>query len=201
VVPAGGFTDWAGGNANAASNLLSAQYSANGINLAAQWNLMSPNLIQNDTDIDTVLADIASDVQAVWYYDAAAAPGSQWKGWSPTNPSPTLTTMEDGKGYQVRMANARTLIIDGLEQPAPGSMAPPPSYNVVVGWNMIGFKSLTAQQGDTYLAGVATKYTKVYRFDNSAAQAYVVVNTAAAGSFVPGLGYWGAFTAAGTIYP
>lgn len=189
-------------NPNTASNLLTAQYSANGINLAKDWNLMSPNLIPNDPTIGVVLGDISTDVLAVWYYDATVvAPADRWKGWSPINPTPTLTTMEDGKGYQVRMANARTLIIDGLEQPAPGSMLPPPSYDVVVGWNMIGFKSLTTQQGDTYLAGVATKYTKVYRFDNSAAQAYVVVNTAAAGSFVPGEGYWAAFTAAGTIYP
>ena len=104
--------------------------------------------------------------------------------------------MVDGKGYWVEMSAAATLTILGVELPAPP--ATPPTYDVVVGWNFIGFKSTTAKTANTYLAAIDEQYTIIYAFD-AVSQAYVTVLSS--DNFEPGKGYWIAITAAGTIYP
>jgi hypothetical protein len=75
----------------------------------------------------------------------------------------------------------------------------PPAYDVVVGWNMVGFKSTATNVTATdYLAG--TEYVRIYGFKNGA---WFLISGPPFDSpkMEPGLGYWVAFTEPGTIYP
>jgi hypothetical protein len=163
------------------------------ITLAKGWNLISLPLIPLDSAIDAVLAGILDNVISVWYWDAAT--GSPWKSFAPGAPS-SLLTMEDGKAYWVNMKALRTLQLAGTAMPKGTQL--PRAYNVVVGWNMVGFKStadnVTAQ---SYLAG--TEYVRIYGFNSGAW--FTIPGPSYNTTMVPGLGYWVAFTKPGTIYP
>ena len=74
--------------------------------------------------------------------------------------------------------------------------AAPPSYNVVPGWNLIGFKKTASQPANQYLSAINGKYTVIYGFANGA---YFIVTPSQ--NLEPGRGYWLAVTEAGTIYP
>lgn len=160
------------------------------ISLVSGWNLISLMLIPTNSAIATVLDGVTVD--AVWTYDAAT---TDWASYVPGGPV-DLTTMVDGKAYWVEMSAAATLTVAGLELAVPP--ATPPTYDVVVGWNLIGFKSTTPTVASTYLAALGSNYTIIYAFD-AASQAYVTVQSSA--NFEPGKGYWIAITAPGTIYP
>jgi hypothetical protein len=73
------------------------------------------------------------------------------------------------------------------------------AYEVVVGWNMVGFKSTATNVTATdYLAG--TEYVRIYYFENGTW--YLIPGPPYDNpKMKPGLGYWVAFTAPGTIYP
>lgn len=154
------------------------------------WNLVSLPLIPFESDVEALLADVATSVASVWSYEAATR---LWSSYVPDGPLPTLTHLVDGKGYWIAMDAPDTLRVEGRELPAPPSM--PPTYEVVEGWNLIGFKSCISRTVDDYLAGVG---------------GYTVVQGYAHGDYFrvlgpeymePGHGYWVAVTGAGTIYP
>jgi len=161
------------------------------IDLVAGWNLISLPLIPDDSTITTVLAGVTVD--SVWNYTAPYSPDS-WSSYFPGAPE-DLVTMVDGKGYWVKMSAPAVLTFQGVEMTS-GAVAPR-TYDVVVGWNFIGFKSITAKEVSNYLAAIKNSYTLIYAFD-AANQAYVTVQS---GNLEPGKGYWIAVTAVGTIYP
>ncbi|MCD6391627.1 MAG: hypothetical protein J7L92_06540, partial [Dehalococcoidia bacterium] len=150
------------------------------------WNLMSLPLIPLDPAIETVLDGIMDDVISVWHYDNTAG----WLTYVPGGPS-DLATMEDGKAYWINAAKAAHLWVFGTELAVPPAL--PAAYDVVVGWNMVGFKSITNTKAETYLDG--NEWVRIYTYDGG----WAIVQDA--DMMVPGLGYWVAFTAAGTIYP
>ncbi len=164
------------------------------IDLVEGWNLISLPLIPLDPDIEVVLAGIMDDVTSVWYWDAATGP--PWKSFAPDAPY-NLHSMEDGKAYWINMEAARTLNIAGTVMPEGGGI--PHDYDVVVGWNMVGFKSTADNVTvEVYLAG--TEYIKIYGFEDGAW--FTIPGTAYNTTYmVPGLGYWVAFIEPGTIYP
>jgi len=163
------------------------------IELDESWNLISLPLIPlADGQIEVVLAGIMDDVTSVWYWDASA---KDWDSFEPGGP-PDLEYMEDGKAYWINMEAARTLNIAGTENPVPPAL--PPAYDVVAGWNMVGFKATNNVTAFDYLDG--TVYVRIYGFENGAwftipGPGYTTPE------MEPGRGYWVAFTAPGTIYP
>jgi hypothetical protein len=157
------------------------------------WNLMSLPIIPNKSAIGTLLANIIDNVTIVWYYDPTIAdPNQRWRSYVPGGPTPTLTKIEDGKAYWIDMKNDGTLTVEGVAIVLPGQV--PPSYNVVPGWNMVGFKSMVNMTAGDYLDG--TDPVRIYKFW---AGAWEVVP--ASYNMTPGLGYWVAFPTPGTIYP
>ena len=164
------------------------------IPLSAGWNLVSLPLIPNSIVIEDVLANISGDVDVVWYYDTGG-----WLSYKPEVSGGTLETIEDGKGYWINMDVANTLIVNGVEMPGPGPAETPPTYPVVTGWNLIGFKSVDSVKSSTYLSGVS--YITVYGYDES----YFPVTQSASGGIDndmnPGSGYWLYASAAGNIVP
>ena len=157
------------------------------IELSEGWNLISLMLIPTDPAIELVLSGVTVD--SVHAYD----PATLWSSYIPDAPS-DLETMVDGKGYWVEMSADETLAVLGDELPDPP--ATPPTYEVVVGWNLIGFKSTTTRTADSYLAAIALQYTMIYGFADGV---YFVVQST--DELNPGKGYWIAVTEAGTIYP
>ncbi|MGA3094069.1 MAG: SBBP repeat-containing protein, partial [Dehalococcoidales bacterium] len=163
------------------------------------WNLISLPLIPTDSSITAVLSGLsvpyATNVLSVWSYNAAT---TTWTSWAPGVPSPTLTTMVDGKGYWIHMIDAlpagTTLTFQGTVLPPP--ITPPPSYAVVVGWNLMGFKSNLPNTVTNYLTGNDYRFPIYWYGWNT----YYALFTGGS-LFQPGLGYWVYFNAAGVVTP
>jgi len=163
------------------------------IDLVEGWNLISLPLIPLDSDIEVVLAGILDNILSVWHYDAAA---ERWYSFAP-GASSDLSSMRDGKAYWINMEAAQTLNLAGTEMPKGTQL--PPAYDVVAGWNMVGFKSTATNVTATdYLAG--TEYVRIYYFENGA-WFFIPGPPYDNPKMKPGLGYWVAFTEPGTIYP
>ncbi len=161
------------------------------IDLVEGWNLISLPLVPLDSAISAVLAGVMDDVISVWYWNAAA---ERWYSFAPGAAS-DLSSMTDGKAYWINMEVARTLNLAGTEMPEGTQL--PPAYDVVVGWNMVGFKCTAADvAADDYLAG--TEYVRIYYFENGV---WSLIPAPYSDYMQPGLGYWVAFTEPGTIYP
>jgi hypothetical protein len=163
------------------------------INLTEGWNLISLPLIPLDPAIDVVLAGL-DDVISVWHWDVEI---KDWRSFAPGGAPHNLLTMGDGKAYWINMKAAQNLTLAGTDMPKGHGL--PPAYDVVVGWNMVGFKNTAYNvTAADYLAG--TEYVRIYWFEYGTwflipGPSY---NTT---TMVPGRGYWVAFTKPGTIYP
>jgi hypothetical protein len=158
------------------------------IELDEGWNLISLPLIPLDSDIEVVTAGIVEDIISVWYW------AGSWDTFVPGAPS-DLQKMEDGKAYWINMEAAQTLYIAGTVMPKGGGI--PHDYDVVVGWNMVGFKSTNSTPAKDYLYG--TEIARIYGFEDGAW--FTIQGPEYNDNMVPGLGYWVAFTEPGTIYP
>ena len=152
------------------------------------WNLISLPRIPEDPSITVMLYDIIDYVESVWTYNAATG---LWLSYSPGAPS-DLTKMVDGKGYWISMSASATLTVNGTEMPE-DPFDPLPAYQVVEGWNLVGFKSTSTMTVSEYLLGV--EYVRVYEYVDG----YHVLT--ANDNMVPGRGYWVAVSEPGTIYP
>jgi len=169
------------------------------INLEAGWNLISLPLIPGDSDITVVISDTTlasedvSSVGIVRGYDLATG---EFPAYIPGTGG-ELTTMEDGIGYWVFMVEADTLTVTGTQWPAPPEV--PPTYDVVVGWNLIGFKSIENDSFANYLANIVDTYPVLWSY-NATAGAYENVK-GLGGGMVVGHGFWIWINEPGTIVP
>jgi len=151
------------------------------ISLNSGWNLISLPLIPDPGNGTVSVLFSGKPVDAIWSFS-----GGLSGVWS----SPT--TMADGKGYWVHMTAASTISYNGKVNPLPPNT--PPTYSVVTGWNLMGFKSTCAGTAGSYLSGVP--YVRIWGFADGA---WRVIQSA--DKMQAGLGYWIAATGAGTIYP
>jgi hypothetical protein len=164
------------------------------VTLNKGWNLMSLPVIPDDDDIEELLADIMGHVISVHYYRATTG---TWLIYTPEYWT-TLTTIEDGKAYWINMSAAANLTVIGQAIAAPASK--PKTYNVVEGWNMIGFRSMDSMAAKEYLNG--TECVRVYGFNITQGGWFSLsVSDDDDDEMKPGLGYWVAFSDDGTIYP
>jgi hypothetical protein len=181
------------------------------IDLYEKWNLISLPLVPFDTDIDAILAplpaeatdgDTVDELISIWHYDCASG---DWLVHGAGQTS--LTDIEDGKGYWFRFTYPDagnfpySLWVWGTEKPMPE--LGPAEYPVCLGWNMIGFTSLTATTAgaDEYLWNWGAPDPVVYGWTVGpwATQGWYMVDFGT-GNLNPGEGYWVAFPAAGAIY-
>jgi hypothetical protein len=163
------------------------------VELNKGWNLISLPIVPDNKATAAVLAPIIGNVTSVHYYNAATA---KWLIYSPPDFT-TLTTIEDGKAYWINMKAAANLTVVGQAVAPPGYGPVPPTYSVVQGWNMVGFKALNATTVDNYLKG--TNYVRIYGFDLGEGVGWFSLSKD--DYMEPGLGYWVAFSEPGTIYP
>jgi len=163
------------------------------ITLIEGWNLISLPIIPLDSAINAVLAGIMDNVKSVWYWSG------RWYSFVPGGPS-DLTSMRDGRAYWINMGAAQNLTLAGSQMPEGAQL--PPTYDVVVGWNMVGFKSIPWNANNVtaedYLTG--THPVRIYGYENGT-WFFIPGPPYNSPKLKPGLGYWVAFTEPGTIYP
>lgn len=157
------------------------------VSLDSGWNLISLPLVPNDPSIDTVLSDIQADVNGtygIWTWDACVP------AWYSSYPEDStwaegLDYVVDGAGYWIYMDSSGSFDVDGYEVPTGNQL--PSFYPVCKGWNLIGFKSVTAKPASEYLTGIeyGDNYIIIYSYKNGA---YSVIQPD--DQFEPGLGYW-----------
>ncbi|MDO8568419.1 MAG: emp24/gp25L/p24 family protein [Dehalococcoidales bacterium] len=164
---------------------------ANCVALNAGWNLMSLPLTPDDPAIATILAGISGSVLSVWHYDTASA---NWSSYVPSVGG-TLATMTDGKAYWINMSAPAILTLDSRELTT--KLTKPPAYQVIPGWNMIGFKSTLPASIGVYLAGTNYRPFPIYGYASGSAFAI----SSSSSMLQSGLGYWVYFNSAGSIKP
>ena len=159
------------------------------ISLANGWNLISLPLIPDEPGITDVLSGVWANFDRAFAYNPG--PVSYIKG----GPPPSLTEMTTGLGYWIKMTGPAVLTVEGQFQPDPPAL--PKSYEVNVGWNLIGFHSTGAMTASDYLGtDMVGKWARIWGYANG--QYSPVAST---GMLQPGFGYWLAVTTDGTIYP
>jgi hypothetical protein len=194
------------------------------LELCEKWNLFSLPLVPLENgsisiaaalaSIENILVPLKSQIVSIWNYDAF---GNAWKVWTAnTTDVDTLTTLEDGKAYWMRLAYPLAVTTDGdhpeccevywwvfgTEKPEPPSY--PSQYAVNTGWNMVGFTSTVAMNASSYLWNWATTPAVVYGYTHNCwnLQNWQMIPFSGTGGLqlVPGDGYWMAFPKAGTVY-
>jgi len=108
--------------------------------------------------------------------------------------------MVDGNAYWIYMTGNDTLYVDGTVIPP---ISAPPTYSLLQGWNLIGFKPEPAVQNETvgtYLSSITGSYDpkNVWVYDNSG-ESWIRADTSYA--LQPGQGIWILMTAPATLKP
>ena len=184
------------------------------VELFPGWNLISLPLIPvdpvtglRDVGIEDVLGVLNDPevIDSVWWYDPF--PAEVWKVFTPGPAADDLLTLEDGRGYWVRLvddAEATTLPIEGFTILFQGGFpGPPPDYPVSKGWNLIGLKTTKNSKGDLrsispkdYLRSLGDNWSGLWEFRNQEDGGYRRVKDPAGGTeggqktMDPGLGFW-----------
>ena len=126
------------------------------IDLVPEWNLISAPIELGDTAREIVLETIDGSYTAVWAYD----PSNSWERYIVGGPDflNTLTDIVSGKGYWIKMSDAATLNLNGI-----GMVEDP--IDLLLGWNLVGFNSLTAMALADALASIASNYASIWGYD------------------------------------
>jgi hypothetical protein len=113
----------------------------NHIPLEYGWNLISLPLLQDDIDLEKVLEDIEGEYDAIQWYDVLDK-GDPWKHHQISKPADLidLHDMDHIKGFWLHITNpgGTTLNTTGWE------LSSPESVSLHVGWNLVGYPSLTS---------------------------------------------------------
>jgi predicted GH43/DUF377 family glycosyl hydrolase len=157
--------------------------------LNAGWNLVSLPVVPTNNAIKSILAPLiaANEVTVVWTY-ASKGKTMAWQYFTPIGKS-VLTTMVDGNGYWIYMTGPDTLTVaGGVILPA----STPPTYSLVAGWNLVGFKPQPTVQNETvgqYLNSISGEYdsNSVWIYDNAGASWIRAQDTT---WLVPGQAMW-----------
>ena len=80
----------------------------------------------------------------------------------------TLTAFQDGYGYWIYMTRADNLFVVGSDFAS--IPATPPSYQLSVGWNLLGFTpepTVGPEATSSYLSSLNGNYGQIYLYDNT----------------------------------
>lgn len=150
------------------------------LTLTQGWNLISMPLQPSDTAIGTVLAGLSGNYTIVWGY-----PNQAWKFYDPTDPEgSTLTTLEAGNAYWIRMTSAATLTLTGT--------TPSTSVGLGSGWNLAGYNTTSSGATSSALSTIAGSYTIVWGYPVQAWRFFDPTDEEGSTltQFSPGGGYW-----------
>jgi len=188
--------------------------------LDEKWNLVSLPLVPFDPSIANLIKSLPAealdkdgtdDLVSIHYYDrsgvACVDPGV-WKAYKLDGTQTSLTTMQDGNSYWVKLtypitaSPAYTWWVWGTALPMPP--ASPKQYPACTGWNMMGFTSLVSDDINDYLWNWVGKPYVVYGWLNTGiwtTSTWDYIDPSIPENLVTGQGYWAAFpTPGGFIY-
>jgi hypothetical protein len=144
------------------------------------WNLISLPLIPANPSREAVLSltlkhGIAGVKATYAYY------GGSWI----LNPS----TMSDGNGYYVYVNAYDVLIVQGFKLSE--VWAPPRTYTLYKGWNLLGFTSTQIRTSAEYFASIdtASYYRFIYIWD-TVKQNWKLLDAKGGGVLKPGQAFW-----------
>jgi hypothetical protein len=149
------------------------------IHLSSGWNLVSLPAQPSNTAIASVLSGIKGTYEVVWAY-----PNQAWQVYDPYDTvGSTLTKMQAGMGYWIKMSSAKTLSVSGL--------TPSPSISLASGWNLVGYNGASCATASTALSGL-TGLQVSWGYPSQGWQFYDPANSSASGltQLCPGAGYW-----------
>jgi hypothetical protein len=150
------------------------------IPLTTGWNLISAPIQPTNTAIATVLNNISGSYTIIWSYINGV-----WKLYDPSDvPGSTLTTIEAGAGYWIKMPSDKTLAVSGTVAPA--------SISLISGWNLTGYNKTAKADASTVLMSIANKYIIVWSYMNGVWKLYDPsdVPGSTLTEFLPDYGYW-----------
>jgi probable HAF family extracellular repeat protein len=148
--------------------------------LSSGWNLVSLPFQPANTAIASVLSGIADAYEVVWAY-----PGQSWKVYDPNDAGgSTLTTMQAGMGYWIKMTSAKTLSVSGA--------APSSSLSLSSGWNLVGYSGTSCATASTALSSLGSALQVSWGYPGQVWQFYDPTNSGGStlGNLCPGTGYW-----------
>jgi hypothetical protein len=149
------------------------------VSLASGWNLVSLPLQPVSTSSASVLSGISGAYDVVWAYS-----GGVWKVYDPNDTAgSTLTTMQAGNGYWIKMTAKNTLLVSGS--------TPSSSIPLASGWNLVGYNAACAAPSAA-LAGLSGGSLQVlWGYPSQGWQFYDPNNPSGAlTQLCPGAGYW-----------
>ncbi len=157
------------------------------LSLSSGWNLISLPVQPANTAIASVLSGISGFYQVVWAY-----PGQAWQVYDPNDaPGSTLTTIQAGMGYWIKMTAAKTLSLSGS--------APSLSLSLVSGWNLVGYNGTSCAPASTALLSLGSALQVFWGYPSQGWQFYDPTNSSSTlPQFCPGMGYWVEVNQAGT---
>lgn len=175
------------------------------ITLSSGWNLVSFNVVPLDSDTADILADLNTNYDLVYAWDAsgASAASGNWLKYDRLNPvSSSLLTLDQTMGFWIRMTLADTLDVYGSAYPTSTAIT---LSTAAGGWNLVGFPAKVAATMPTPLSDIATSYSLVYGYRaTDATDPWELYDPAAPAyvndmiEMVPGMGYWIKVTEAAT---
>jgi probable HAF family extracellular repeat protein len=148
--------------------------------LSSGWNLVSLPFQPANTAIASVLSGIADAYEVVWAY-----PGQSWKVYDPNDAGgSTLTTMQAGMGYWIKMTTAKSLTLSGT--------APSSSLSLLQGWNLVGYNGTSCTATSTALSSISANLQVSWGYPGQVWQFYDPANPGGStlGNLCPGVGYW-----------
>jgi hypothetical protein len=191
------FTGWSGACQNTsgacvvtmnAAQTVTADYTIPGIiPLSPGWNLVSLPKQPANTAITSVLSGIAGAYEVVWAY-----PNQTWKVYDPNDTAgSTLTTMQVGNGYWIKMTSAKTLDLSGS--------SPSTSIPLLSGWNLVGYNGTSCAAPSTALSSISANLQVSWGYPGQVWQFYDPANSSGTlTQLCPNYGYWINVNEAGT---
>ena len=176
------------------------------LNLNPGINLVSLPSDPASTNINDVITS-NDNINLVFTYNPAD-PRGPWLFASRTSVDDPFTgdleTIDGNHAYFMRAVSDVTLKVD-VPPTDPARPAPPKTFNVVQGWNLVPVSDITRQAfdstigADSYLTGI--DWTRALTYDSNEAQPWVVVSPGTGAGLKVGFGYWLWANRAGQIIP
>ena len=175
-----------------------AQSTPGAIPLVAGWNLISLPEEPADPDPAAVLAPIAGSFARTWAYEACDP--EPWKLYDPADPAASdLTQLDTTQGLWIEADAA-------IELPSEGVMPVATTFDLCVGWNLIGFPAGQARHVRNALAPIEGKYLRLFGYaPNDVMDPWQIFDVAVPEwandlkVMEPGRGYWILVTEATTL--
>ncbi len=151
------------------------------VSLSPGWNLVSLPLQPPITSLTSALSGIKGAFEVVWAY-----PNQTWQVYDPNDTAGTLTTIQAGMGYWIKMTSAK----HSQSRESSGS-APPSSLALLPGWNLVGYSGTSCVPPLATFSSIWANLQVSWGYPSHGWQFYDPANSASTlADICPGAGYW-----------